>query len=66
MCRYEKLHFPTCGHFYNRIVKYCHFARNDPFHQCFGVQTQDRERVVETGARCPSCGGPKVNGPSDD
>lgn len=35
MCYYEKIDF-RCGHSQYRKIEYCHFARNDPNHQCFG------------------------------
>ncbi|KAB8437346.1 hypothetical protein FH972_025026 [Carpinus fangiana] len=34
MCQYEETTF-RCGHRLRRLTKYCHFARNDPNHQCF-------------------------------
>jgi len=37
MCFYEEIHFVSCGHKEKRLWKYCHFARNDPGHQCFGA-----------------------------
>ncbi|EUC50564.1 hypothetical protein COCMIDRAFT_81685 [Bipolaris oryzae ATCC 44560] len=41
MCSYNKINF-RCGHFEYRIAVYCHFARNDPNHQCFGAWTVKR------------------------
>ncbi|KAF2140022.1 uncharacterized protein K452DRAFT_231284 [Aplosporella prunicola CBS 121167] len=55
MCDWEKIHM-ACGHAITRRVKYCHFARNDPRHQCFGVQRIVREWRMNTP--CPRCGGP--------
>lgn len=56
MCGYEKITYILCAHTRNRLVSYCHFARNDPFHQCWGVQTVKREKTV-TSQRCPDCCG---------
>lgn len=63
MCWYELMHFVSCGHTFKRICDYCHFARNDPFHGCFGVQTKRRDRFVRHGELCPTCGGPPAQGP---
>ncbi|ROT37727.1 hypothetical protein SODALDRAFT_204286 [Sodiomyces alkalinus F11] len=37
MCDWEEFLF-TCSHSVVRLKSYCHFARNDPNHQCFGVK----------------------------
>ncbi|KAF9882052.1 hypothetical protein CkaCkLH20_00088 [Colletotrichum karsti] len=37
MCDFEEFLF-TCSHSIVRLKSYCHFARNDPNHQCFSVQ----------------------------
>ncbi|OHE94031.1 hypothetical protein CORC01_10723 [Colletotrichum orchidophilum] len=37
MCDWEEFLF-TCNHSVLRLKSYCHFARNDPSHQCFGVK----------------------------
>jgi hypothetical protein len=37
MCDHETFRF-TCGHSLTQLLSYCHFARNDPYHQCFGVK----------------------------
>ncbi|OIW31568.1 hypothetical protein CONLIGDRAFT_678038 [Coniochaeta ligniaria NRRL 30616] len=37
MCDLEEFLF-SCGHNIFRLKSYCHFARNDPNHQCFGVK----------------------------
>ncbi|KAL0942506.1 uncharacterized protein CTRU02_200392 [Colletotrichum truncatum] len=37
MCDFEEFLF-TCEHSTVRLKSYCHFARNDPNHQCFGVK----------------------------
>ncbi|KAF1943023.1 hypothetical protein EJ02DRAFT_344259 [Clathrospora elynae] len=42
MCYYEKIHFP-CTHTEHRLIQHCHFARNDPGHQCFGAWNIKRE-----------------------
>ncbi|KAF2750175.1 hypothetical protein M011DRAFT_390781, partial [Sporormia fimetaria CBS 119925] len=40
---YERIHFISCGHQCHRLIQYCHFARNDPLHQCFGAWNVKRE-----------------------
>ncbi|KAK1973272.1 hypothetical protein LZ30DRAFT_34607 [Colletotrichum cereale] len=37
MCDFEEFFF-LCSHSVVKKKSYCHFARNDPNHQCFGVQ----------------------------
>lgn len=37
MCDYEEIVF-LCGHRTKKLLSYCHFARTDPLHQCFGVK----------------------------
>ncbi|KAE9378340.1 hypothetical protein N431DRAFT_176274 [Stipitochalara longipes BDJ] len=37
MCDWEEFQF-VCGHNSSRLLSYCHFARTDPYHQCFGVK----------------------------
>ncbi|KAI1273779.1 hypothetical protein F5Y07DRAFT_402054 [Xylaria sp. FL0933] len=37
MCDYEEFLF-VCGHSVTRLKSHCHFARNDPNHQCFSVK----------------------------
>ncbi|KAH7011645.1 hypothetical protein EDB80DRAFT_876302 [Ilyonectria destructans] len=37
MCDFEEFIF-TCTHYTVRLKSYCHFARNDPNHQCFSVK----------------------------
>ncbi|ORY16952.1 hypothetical protein BCR34DRAFT_445091, partial [Clohesyomyces aquaticus] len=51
---FEMVHFPLCGHEERRITSYCHFARNDPLHQCFGVKTQKRDWHVHERT-CQDC-----------
>jgi hypothetical protein len=55
MCNFEKVTYTACAHVSRRLIGYCHFARNDPFHQCFGVQTLKRERMITDGQKCPGC-----------
>ena len=38
MCDFKLITY-TCGHYEHRLASHCHFARNDPNHQCFGVST---------------------------
>ncbi|KAB5572687.1 hypothetical protein GE09DRAFT_1217237 [Coniochaeta sp. 2T2.1] len=52
MCDLEEYRF-NCGHNTFRLKAYCHFARNDPNHQCFGVK-QLRESY-EQYQKCESC-----------
>ncbi|KAJ9626543.1 hypothetical protein H2203_004176 [Taxawa tesnikishii (nom. ined.)] len=42
MCKYEIVYF-ACGCGMKRLVEYCHFARNDINHQCFGAWGIKRE-----------------------
>ncbi|RDI77148.1 hypothetical protein Vi05172_g12905 [Venturia inaequalis] len=37
-----------------RLWKHCHFARNDPNHQCFGTYTIERE-IDLPKENCPDC-----------
>ncbi|KAK1754554.1 hypothetical protein QBC47DRAFT_384251 [Echria macrotheca] len=37
MCDFEEFMF-TCGHSTFRLKSYCHFARNDPNHECCSVK----------------------------
>ncbi|KAF2395528.1 hypothetical protein EJ06DRAFT_463857, partial [Trichodelitschia bisporula] len=41
MCQYEDIHY-GCLHHKLRLIKHCHFARNDPHHACFGAWTVGR------------------------
>ncbi|KAF7542946.1 hypothetical protein G7Z17_g11148 [Cylindrodendrum hubeiense] len=52
MCDFEEFRF-TCDHYTVRLKSYCHFARNDPNHQCFGVKTL-RNSWRQSGA-CEDC-----------
>lgn len=53
MCNYERVCY-GCGHEGYRLIAHCHFARNDPFHQCFGVKSIKRtwNNPIEN---CPGC-----------
>lgn len=53
MCQYEELTF-RCGHKVLRVCKYCHFARNDPLHQCMGSWSIKRRTTIP-GEDCPTC-----------
>ncbi|ORY59454.1 uncharacterized protein BCR38DRAFT_57419 [Pseudomassariella vexata] len=37
MCDWEEFRF-ECNHSVVKLKSYCHFARNDPNHQCLGVK----------------------------
>jgi hypothetical protein len=52
MCDYEEFLF-DCGHSQQRLKSYCHFARNDPNHQCFGVKKL--RDVWEQQTVCDAC-----------
>ncbi|OHE93849.1 hypothetical protein CORC01_10870 [Colletotrichum orchidophilum] len=52
MCDYEELFFP-CEHSASRKKSYCHFARNDPMHQCFSVKIL--KKVWPQGRPYDSC-----------
>ncbi|KAF2107959.1 hypothetical protein BDV96DRAFT_472577, partial [Lophiotrema nucula] len=51
---YEKIHFVPCGHEQTRLIQHCHFARNDPLHQCFGAWNYKREWYQQE-TECDSC-----------
>ena len=53
MCFYEKITFP-CNHTEYRLASYCHFARNDPGHQCFGAWNIRRE-WKQSQTNCADC-----------
>ncbi|KAL8810472.1 MAG: hypothetical protein Q9223_002406 [Gallowayella weberi] len=42
MCNFESITY-HCRHQIFRRYSYCHFARNDPVHACFGVKVLKRE-----------------------
>ena len=52
MCDYEEFLY-DCGHSQQRLKSYCHFARNDPNHQCFGVKKL--RDVWEQQTVCEAC-----------
>jgi len=52
MCDYEEFVF-TCTHSTIRLKSYCHFARNDPNHQCFGVKKL--RNVWDQNYECERC-----------
>ena len=52
MCDYEEFLF-DCGHSQQRLKSYCHLARNDPNHQCFGVKKL--RDVWEQQTICKTC-----------
>ncbi|KAK3945927.1 hypothetical protein QBC46DRAFT_336095 [Diplogelasinospora grovesii] len=52
MCDYEEFIF-TCTHSTVRLKSYCHFARNDPNHQCFGVKKL--RNVWDQDFECERC-----------
>jgi hypothetical protein len=54
MCYYEEIHFVSCGHKEKRLQKYCHFARNDPGHQCFGAWNI-RQAWEQHETECENC-----------
>ncbi|KAF2661075.1 hypothetical protein K491DRAFT_587967 [Lophiostoma macrostomum CBS 122681] len=54
MCYYEKTHFDACGHDTFRLMQHCHFARNDPGHQCFGAWNVKREHL-QSRVECKDC-----------
>ncbi|KAJ0163540.1 hypothetical protein CTA2_2823 [Colletotrichum tanaceti] len=52
MCEFEEFLF-TCQHSAVRKKTYCHFARNDPNHQCFGVKVLKKTWLQ--GKPCDDC-----------
>ncbi|KAF9739446.1 hypothetical protein PMIN01_02080 [Paraphaeosphaeria minitans] len=54
MCYFEKIHFVPCGHNDIRLIQHCHFARNDPNHQCFGSWNIKRE-WEQHESKCQKC-----------
>ncbi|KAI0601240.1 hypothetical protein F4775DRAFT_589454 [Biscogniauxia sp. FL1348] len=53
MCDWEEFLF-VCNHSTLRLKSYCHFARNDPNHQCFGVKML-RNSWFQDGQLCDAC-----------
>lgn len=54
MCNHERIIYEDCQHRFLRLISHCHFARNDPFHQCWGVRAIKRLRRI-IGEKCPGC-----------
>ncbi len=52
MCDWEEFQF-VCGHNSSRLLSHCHFARTDPYHQCFGVKVI--RHVWVQGVACQPC-----------
>lgn len=52
MCDWEEFIF-GCACSYTKRKSYCHFARNDPNHQCFGVQVL--KKVWDVPEPCDRC-----------
>ncbi|KAF2486860.1 hypothetical protein BDY17DRAFT_321619 [Neohortaea acidophila] len=50
---YEVIHF-HCGHAGRRLIKHCHFARNDPEHMCSGSWSIKRE-WISANQVCAEC-----------
>ncbi|RYP93012.1 hypothetical protein DL770_000886 [Monosporascus sp. CRB-9-2] len=53
MCDWEEFLF-VCNHSVLRLKSYCHFARNDPNHQCLSVKVL-RDSWYQDGMLCDSC-----------
>ncbi|KAK7923198.1 hypothetical protein PG985_007269 [Apiospora marii] len=53
MCDYEEFLF-DCEHSVVRLKSYCHFARNDPNHECLGVKVL-RNSWRQHGQLCDGC-----------
>ena len=54
MCTYALVHHVRCGHTVKCLKKYCHFARNDPNHQCFGAWSI-KENCEQEKYECEKC-----------
>jgi hypothetical protein len=52
MCEYETFQH-ICGHVKDKLYSYCHFARNDQSHQCFGVKVI--KGVWQSETFCKDC-----------
>lgn len=52
MCDWEEFQF-LCGHHSSRLLSHCHFARTDPYHQCFGVKVI--RHVWQQDMACQPC-----------
>ncbi len=53
MCYFELVTY-QCRHQVHRRCSYCHFARNDENHSCFGVKVLKRDLQVY-GEDCDGC-----------
>lgn len=53
MCYFELITF-RCRHQVHRRFSHCHFARNDPFHDCVGVK-QLKRKWYQADADCDDC-----------
>ena len=53
MCDYEDFQYTKCCHIITKRLSYCHFARNDPWHQCFGVKVTKHTWTQDM--YCPGC-----------
>ena len=53
MCDWEEFLF-VCDHSFLRLKSHCHFARNDPNHQCMGVKVL-RDSWFQEGELCKTC-----------
>lgn len=53
MCDWEEFQFTECSHSSSKLLSYCHFARTDPYHQCFGVKVTKHTWVQHS--LCPPC-----------
>ena len=67
MCNYENITF-ACGHSKRGLIKYCHFARTDPDHNCFGAWSIKRERrlPLDNCRDCIAAGAPRTIQPPQD
>ncbi|KAL2353093.1 hypothetical protein BJ546DRAFT_127192 [Cryomyces antarcticus] len=59
MCQYEAITF-RCGHTMRRLIKYCHYARNDPNHECLGAWSVARSFTMPNDD-CPPCVSARVD-----
>lgn len=62
MCYFDLIKYGLCGHHVYRRCSYCHFARNDPYHACFGVKVLKRV-WNQDNTSCEDCA-PKSDGGS--
>ncbi|KAF2682181.1 hypothetical protein K458DRAFT_391210 [Lentithecium fluviatile CBS 122367] len=59
MCYFERVHYTFCGHDEKgRLIQHCHFARNDPAHQCFGAWNY-RGTLEQHNSECKDCAAKK-------